>query len=485
MSTRKALALSFLDRYSGMVVYTASSMVIARLLTPAQIGVYSVTMVLLGFVATFRDFGAGQYLVQNRSLTEEKMRATWSVQLGLGLFFAVLVLAAAAPVARFYGEPQMFGIMLVLALNFAITPFQAYPYAWLVREMRFGSIAGIRFTGALTNAVSGIGLAWLGFGPISLAWANALSTAAGIVSVWLIARPSLPWKLVTRGIRDVVSFGSKLTATSLMNTLSSGAPEMLLGKLQGMAEAGLFSRGQGLAAMFQHLVLNAVNTVALPYFARQSREARDLGASFLVAMELLTGLAWVFFSNIALMAYPVIRILCGAQWDAAVDPARCLAVASALSIPAAICSPPLIGIGAINDVLKATLLSMLAALAATVFGTQLGLLQLSQCLIVSGLLSSVFWIGAVRKHIGFSTGAMLRVWGKSLLVALGASAASVMVVFYWGWRPSELLFPVLISGIGGMLGAVFMAWASKHQLWREIQRAHLARLDKRNSPGAY
>ena len=53
MSTRKALALSFLDRYSGLVLHTVSSMVVARLLTPGEIGVYSVTMVLLGFVATF------------------------------------------------------------------------------------------------------------------------------------------------------------------------------------------------------------------------------------------------------------------------------------------------------------------------------------------------------------------------------------------------------------------------------------------------
>ena len=86
MSTRKALALSFLDRYSGLVIHTASSMVIARLLTPSEIGIYSVTMVLLGFIATFRDLGAGQYLVQNKELSEEKMRATWSVQLALGTF---------------------------------------------------------------------------------------------------------------------------------------------------------------------------------------------------------------------------------------------------------------------------------------------------------------------------------------------------------------------------------------------------------------
>ncbi len=475
MSTRKALALSFLDRYSGLVIHTASSMVIARLLTPSEIGIYSVTMVLLGFIATFRDLGAGQYLVQNRNLSEEKMRATWSVQLALGTLLAMVVLAAAVPAAEFYQEPRIFDIMLVLALNFAITPFLAYPNAWLVREMRFGSIAAVRFVGALVHAASAITMAWLGYGPVSLAWANALTTVASIVAIWAIARPSLPWRPIAHGIGDVVSFGGKLTATALMNTLSGGAPELLLGKIHSMVEAGLFSRGQGLVTMFQRLVMDAVNSVALPYFAKQSRESGNVGAPFLVAMELITGLGWAFFFGIALMAYPAVRILYGPQWDEAVDPARWLAVACAFSIPAAICPPALIAIGAVNDVLRATLLSTLATLIATVIGTYLGLLALSQCLIVSGALASVIWITTARKHIDFAIGPMFFIWGKSMLVALGASVASAIVILNWGWRSTELLLPALLSGIGGALGALLLAWATKHRLWQEIQMAIGAR----------
>ena len=90
MSTRKSLFFSFLDRYASLAISVVASMVIARLLTPAEIGVFSVTMVLLMFVATFRDMGAGQYLVQEKELTTERIRAVWAVQLGLGLGLACL-----------------------------------------------------------------------------------------------------------------------------------------------------------------------------------------------------------------------------------------------------------------------------------------------------------------------------------------------------------------------------------------------------------
>lgn len=470
MSTRKALALSFLDRYSGLVIHTASSMVIARLLTPAEIGIYSVTMVLLGFVATFRDLGAGQYLVQNKALSEEKMRATWSVQLFLGCLLAIIVVAAAVPVAEFYRAPTMTDIMLVLALNFAITPFLAYPNAWLVREMRFGSIAAVRFVGAAVHAAAAITMAWLGYGPVSLAWANALTTVASIVAIWTIARPGLPWKPIAQGVGEVITFGGKLTATSLMNTFAGGAPELLLGKLQTMVEAGLFSRCQGLVTIFHRIVMDAVNAVALPYFAKQSRESQNLGAPFLVAMELISGLGWAFFVGITLMAYPALRILYGPQWDDAVDAARWLAVACAFSIPAAICPPPLIAIGAINDVLKATLTSTIATVAATVIGAGIGLVALSQCLIIAGALSSVIWLYMVRRHIEFASCELLRTWGKSLLVAIGAAIAPLFVVLIWGWRPTEILVTALLSGIGSASGGAAIAWLTKHRLWLEVMR---------------
>ncbi|MBK9774628.1 MAG: oligosaccharide flippase family protein [Candidatus Obscuribacter sp.] len=101
MSTHKAIVFSFLDRYASLGLGIVSSMIIARILTPAEIGTFSVTMVLLAFLSTVRDFGAGEYLVQEKDLTKQRIQAVWAVQLGLGLFLALIVLVAAYPVARF------------------------------------------------------------------------------------------------------------------------------------------------------------------------------------------------------------------------------------------------------------------------------------------------------------------------------------------------------------------------------------------------
>ena len=470
MSTRRALAFSFIDRYAGLIVSILSSMAIARLLTPAEIGTYSVVMVLLGFIATFRDFGAGQYLVQHKSLDEESLRSIWSVQLGLGFGFAALTAASASLVASFYGDARMREIMFVLSLNFAATPFLAYPNAWLVREMRFGVIAWIRFSGAVVHALVSIGLAIAGWGPISLAWANLACTLAGVVMIRLISTAPMPGRPSLRNIGQVVSFGGRLTIVSMMDTLRTGSPELLLGRMQGLAAAGLFSRGQGLVAMFQQLVMNAVGAVSLPYFSREAREGRPLGPAFVRVAELVSGLGWPFFGGLALLAFPAIRILYGDQWDDAVSPTRWLALASGLALPSLICGSPLIAAGALNDLLKGSALSMTLALAALGVGIGHGLEVVAMCLALAALPTAACWLIVARRTLAFSWATLGAAAARSLVLTTTTLISPLLTMMALGWRPENLWLACIIALPGAIIGFLAGARLANHALWEEIAR---------------
>ena len=292
MSARKSLAFSFLDRYASLAIAVISSMVIARLLTPAEVGVFSVTMVLLMFVATVRDMGAGQYLVQEKVLTNERIKSVWAVQLGLGVALACIVFLASYPVAAFYKEPRMRDIMLVVSLNYAINPFGSLTYAWLMREMRIESVALMRFSASLSGAVVSTWLAWKGFGPISLAFGSLASTIVNAFMAVLYRPKSFPWLPGLGEIKRVLTFGSRLTFSSIVGVMSGSAPELLLGKLQDLTAAGLYSRSSGLVQMFHRLFVDAVGAVCLPWFARQAREQGGIAATFAKATAYITAFGW-------------------------------------------------------------------------------------------------------------------------------------------------------------------------------------------------
>ena len=473
MSTRRALTFSFLDRYSGLVLNIIASMILARLLTPADIGVFSVTMVLLSFMLTFRDMGAGQYLVQEKELTTDRIRATWTMQLGLGLLLAIIILLASTPVAVFYKEPRMKEIMWVLALNFAVNPFGSLTNAWLSREMRFDSIAIIRIASTVAGTLVSVGFAWAGYGPISLAFGSLANTMI-VAGLSIFFRPSsFPWLPGFKEIRRVLSFGWMLTATSLLSSAYSGAPEIFLGRLQGMAGTGLFSRGQGLVSMFERLVMDAVRVVAQPYFSKQSRHGLELSRSFVQATALVSVLGWSFLGCVAILAFPIMRVLYGPQWDGAVNLTRELCLALSVLIPAQMCGPTLIASGAMRTVLSLTLLNTAIQVICTAVGATIGLDAMGWALTLSALLIVITNFPIVQPLISFTWKDFLSDLGKSGLVACGSMAMPLAVSLWYGFRAESILLPLSLALPGAAVGFLAVARALRHPIWQEIDRFFL------------
>lgn len=470
MSTRRSLIFSFIDRYASLAIGIVSSMVIARLLSPTEIGIFSVTMVLVALVSTVRDMGAGQYLLQEKDLTQDRIRAVWAVQLGLGLLLALIVLGLSRPAALFYREPIIEAIMHVLALNYLVNPLGSVTYAWLMREMRYDAIAIMRFSSSLAGAVISVWLAVRGHGAISLAWGSLASTVCNAAASVLFRPRDYPWMPGVREIRRVLSFGSKVTSASIAQSIASGAPEFMLGKLQSLATAGLFSRAHGLVMMFDRLVSDAVYPVALSLFSKEMRASRDASSSFVKALSYITALSWSFALVLIFLAYPIIRLLYGDQWDDSVDVARVLGAAMALAAPVPLCRAALIAGGAATKTLTVTLVMAVMTLPLVVTGAAMSLLHLGTALMIAAGLTVALWLASVRTVVRYDWRELRAELGKSLVVALAASLVPGCCFLLWGARPEQLVLPLTVGITGAATGFVLGIFAIGHPLAVELRR---------------
>lgn len=470
MSTRRSLAFSFLDRYASLAVGIVATMLLARLLTPAEVGVYSVAMALLALAATVRDMGAGNYLLQEKELTIDRIRAVWAVQLGLGTALALLVGGLSGPAAWFYDEPRMRDIMLLLALNYLINPFGSLTHAALMRDMRYDAVAVMRFSSSLSGALVSVWLAWLGHGPISLAWGSLCATAMN-AGVAIVFRPRhYPWLPGLKELRRVLGFGTRLTYASILNTVATAAPEFLLGKLQSLAAAAFYSRANGLVNLFSRLVTDAVYPVALSLFSRESREGKALGKPFLRSLSYITVLSWSFCLTLMFVAHPAVRVLYGPQWDDSVALTRWLAGCMALLAPVPLCTAALIGSGNVKLVVQATAVSAGATVAAAVAGAMLGLQALGVFLLVAACVASTSWLHFTQRSLKFSWRSLLDSSAKSAMVAACAAAPAAAVMVFFGVQPEASGPPLAIAGVGLALAFLSSTFLSRHPLQRELVR---------------
>ena len=119
-TTRHSLLFSFAEKYTVLLLGIVATMMLSRLLTPAEVGVYSLGAVLVALAQVVRDFGVGQYLIQEKQLDMVKLRAALATSLLVAWLLALLVLAASGPLASFYQEPRLRLVLQLLSINFVL-----------------------------------------------------------------------------------------------------------------------------------------------------------------------------------------------------------------------------------------------------------------------------------------------------------------------------------------------------------------------------
>lgn len=329
-SLRTSLLYSFAEKYTLLLLNIVGSMVIARLLTPAEIGLYAVGAVLVGLVQALRDFGVGQYLVQDKELNRQTLRAALALSMMVAWLLAALVLLASAPLARLYHEARLEQVMRLLAINFVLLPFTSLSLPLLRRQMRFPAIFGINVTSSATNLLVSVALALLGFSYLSLALAAVAGNCAGLLAgLWL--RPAgLPWLPALRGVRKLLSFGALSTGGGLIDEAGVAAPDLIIGKMLDVAAVAVFGKAVGLLGVFNQAITSAVSPVVFPLYAQQARDGGDVRRAYLTTVSYITALSWPFFGFLALLATPLVNLLYGSQWDAAVPLVRIMCCSSAI-----------------------------------------------------------------------------------------------------------------------------------------------------------
>jgi len=391
MSPQRAMLFSSIERYYGFAIAFVTTVVISRLLTPAEVGLFSIAMSVAGVAYVLREFGASNFLIRTPNLEAHHPSCAFGITLALGLSLGVLLLVLAYPIALFFSHGEIATLLCVLSINFFLLPFGVVNFALIQREMRFDLSAKIGMIAATLSAAVSMSLAWLGFGAFSLAWgAVALSViTAALTIVWgpgrFLVRPQL------RGASELMSFGYKTTALTMLWEVGKHFPEFAVGRLLGFAPAGLLSRAGGLATNFNDLLQRGLQPITLPYFSRIEREGGDSAKPHYRIVTWMTAIGWPVFVILAVAAEPLVLLFYGPQWQGVIRPFQILCVLMAYNflfsyqyqvvmvknelsaeIRLSLCMFPvrlvLVGVGASIGVNEACL----ALLAAEVLGTVAG-----------------------------------------------------------------------------------------------------------------
>ncbi len=276
----------------------------------------------------------------------------------------------------------------------------------------------------------------------------------------------------------MIHFGKFASGIYIFGQIGAGAPEMILGRLQGMVDVALFSRASGLIEIFNRTVMRAVMPVCLPYFAQSNREQGTVVDGYLKSMSYLTAIGWPFLAFVGIEAYAAIRIMYGVQWMDSVPLAQILCMAGAINMVHRLSKEVLIACGDIKHSNLLQVITQLARIAGLFAVIPFGLPGACWGYLAGSIAGALYAQWLLTRKIGLTNRAVIR----ACLPSAGIACFSILPVSVWvaavGISEGNFLAHAFgggaITGLCWLLALRFL----KHPLWMEAAGLARKAIDK-------
>ncbi|WP_372617616.1 oligosaccharide flippase family protein [Falsiroseomonas sp.] len=446
------------------------SVIIARLLTPEEMGVFAIAVTANGLVFALQNTGVSQYIVAEQTLSARRLGALLTLQaLQSAAMAAVLVLLSFA-LAEILDEPRVVPAISLLSVATLLGPWELVAGGLLQREMRFGRLFVISVSKAVVTTAVAIVAAANGFSYASLALGTVAGAAAGsalgLAFCWrrIRVRPNL------EGWRHYWRFGSAMLGITAVTNLCSRTGIIVLGRLTDMASVGLFSRAAGITEMVQLGVMEPLGRLVLPTLAAQRRAGSDLSRTYLRAAAVITALNWAAFGGVAVLADPLIALIYGPTWLPAAPVLVWLCIARMLVELVVSPIELMVATERLHLLTRVLCVRSVIGLAAFSAGAWVGLEWAAAGRALEAWVGVCLTLPLVRAAAGVTLGELSRVWGVSLIAAATAVAPSATWMQMQGW-PSEVAPQILAALIlVGALGWLLVLFAFGHEIWGQVRQ---------------
>jgi PST family polysaccharide transporter len=304
-----------------------SVLVLARLLTPAEHGLYAMAASVFMFLFLFRDLGFGTAAVQAVSLNEVQLASLFWAHLTLGAAFTVVGFACAVPTAAFYATPAVGPMLAAMAPVFALMGLGGLPRALLARDLEFEKLNFVETAAAILGTVAMIAAAALGGAG---AWAFVIylivSEAAIAALAWRACRWRPRRKAQWNSIRALARTGFQLTRFHALNYVLFQLDTFAIGHALGARSLGLYSRASQLLGLTNLHVAGPLTSVAMAALSRVQADAAEFRRQARATTTMIAHLVLPAAAVCVAIPEEIVRLVLGGQWPDAAPILRWLAV---------------------------------------------------------------------------------------------------------------------------------------------------------------
>ncbi|GAA2395076.1 oligosaccharide flippase family protein [Nonomuraea africana] len=429
-SAGKGLRWGLVARVAARLASFGMGLVLARLLAPADFGIYAVALAAQQFLWHVNDAGIVAAIVQWRGRIEEVLPTATTMVLTFSLTVYAVLWVAAPTFAGFAGNADAAGMVRVMALLIVIDGFVGVRSAVLLRRFQQGRIAIATMIGVAVQVPVAVGFAMAGAGPYSFAFGALASTGVGGVLMIIWSKAPIRFGLRREAMGRLLRFGMPLALGLGVEALLLNADSVIVGQAFGAAVLGYYLLALNVSNWVPGLIGEALRHVTLPGFSRVADERpEDLSAKVQQIIPLLTIVITPVAVLVAVLAPVVVPLLYGEKWLPSAAALSFLMVLMAVRMFMNTCSDVLTSVGAVGSIAMLKISWAVVLLPALYFGAQLdGIRGVAIAHAVVGVVVTLPLTALLLRRAGVALGPIGPAVVRPLLGGLAAGVVTWLVM---------------------------------------------------------
>ena len=319
MSLRKKTLSGFKWSYIGVFFQSflqlAVLAVLARLLSPDDFGILSVSFIFINIAKLISEVGVGPAIVQRKNLTNEHINSGLIFSSFMGFLVYMIFYFISKDLSLFFEKKELEIILKVIALNFIINGLLVAPLSLLRKKMKFKEITIINITSYLIGyGFIGIGMALAGYGVWALVFASITQNIIMLLLSFYYNPLRITLKFSKRHLIELLNFGGGFTIGRVFNYLALNGDNFVIGKFLGTYYLGIYSRAYAILTLPARYFSSIFDRVLFPAFSEIQDRKEKIREVFLNSTQFIfffSALAGVF---IFIYAKYIVLILLGPKW---------------------------------------------------------------------------------------------------------------------------------------------------------------------------
>lgn len=309
---------TFAQQFSVQGINLVVSIILARILMPAEFGLIGMLTVFIAIGTSLTDSGMTSSLIRQEDASEEDYSTVFYMNIVFSLLVYLVLFFSAPLIANFFKQPILGPIIRVYTLSFVIRAFVGVQAAKLTKEMKFKVQMLMQLPSVLISGVLGLFLAYRGYGVWSLVWMNLMQSFLFTLQYWIFSGWTPKLVFAKSRLLYHLRFGYKLTISGLVDTLYNNAYNVIIGKFFSLNELGYFSRAQSLQMLPITNITTALDKVTYPMFSSINKDEKKLKEAYKRLMHQV--IFWVapMMVYLIIVAKPLFIILLTEKWLPAV-----------------------------------------------------------------------------------------------------------------------------------------------------------------------